>query len=44
MAIAKIHDDLREVGDDYGWHRVARLMRLEGLRSQFGYRRRPENT
>jgi len=32
----KIHDDLREVGGDCGRHRVARLMRLEGLRSQAG--------
>lgn len=37
----KIHDDLREVGEVCGRHRVARLMRLEGLRSQTGYRRRP---
>lgn len=37
----KIHDDLREVGEYCGRHRVARLMRLEGLRSQTGYRRRP---
>ncbi|MBC3339995.1 IS3 family transposase [Pseudomonas proteolytica] len=37
----KVHDDLREVGEDCGRHRVARLMRLEGLRSQTGYRRRP---
>lgn len=37
----KIHDDLREVGEDCGRHRVARLMRLEELRSQTGYRRRP---
>ncbi|HCW0264344.1 TPA: IS3 family transposase, partial [Pseudomonas aeruginosa] len=37
----KIHDDLREVGEVCGCHRVARLMRLEGLRSQTGYRRRP---
>ncbi|WP_343177530.1 IS3 family transposase [Pseudomonas sp. 4810-S13] len=36
----KIHDDLREVGESCGRHRVARLMRLEGLRSQTGYRRR----
>ncbi|KPG96024.1 transposase [Pseudomonas sp. RIT-PI-q] len=36
----KIHDDLREVGKSCGRHRVARLMRLEGLRSQTGYRRR----
>ncbi|RJG12921.1 IS3 family transposase [Pseudomonas cavernicola] len=37
----KIHDDLREIGEPCGRHRVARLMRLEGLRSQTGYRRRP---
>lgn len=37
----KIHDDLCEVGEVCGRHRVARLMRLEGLRSQTGYRRRP---
>ena len=40
----KIHDDLGEDGEDgedCGRHRVARLMRLEGLRSQTGYRRRP---
>lgn len=37
----KIHDDLREIGEPYGRHRVARLMRLEGLRSQTDYRRRP---
>ena len=34
----KIHDDLREIGEDCSRHRVARLMRLEGLRSQTGYR------
>ena len=37
----KIHDDLREHGEQCGRHRVARLMRQEGLRSQTGYRRRP---
>ncbi len=37
----KIHDDLRKLGEACGKHRVARLMRLEGLRSQTGYRRRP---
>ena len=37
----KIHDDLCEVGEDCGRHRVARLMCLEGLCSQTGYRRRP---
>jgi putative transposase len=37
----KIHDDLRELGESCGRHRVARLMRRAGLRSQTGYRRRP---
>ncbi|MCU1718746.1 IS3 family transposase [Pseudomonas sp. 5P_3.1_Bac2] len=37
----KIHDYLRELGEQCGRHRVARLMRQEGLRSQTGYRRRP---
>ena len=37
----KIHQDLREEGVRCGKHRVARLMRSEGLRSQTGYRRRP---
>lgn len=37
----KVHQDLREIGEVCGKHRVARLMRREGLRSQTGYRRRP---
>ncbi len=37
----KIPQDLRELGEVCGKHRVARLMREEGLRSQTGYRRRP---
>lgn len=38
----KIHDDLKEQGERCGKHRVARLMRQEGLRAQVGYgRRRP---
>ncbi|WP_341675998.1 IS3 family transposase [Niveibacterium sp. SC-1] len=36
----KIHADLRELGERCGKHRVARLMRCEGLRSQTGYARR----
>ena len=36
----KIHDDMREVGEACGKHRVFRLMRLASLRSQTGYRRR----
>ena len=37
----KVHDDLRALGQVCGKHRVARLMRLEGLRAQRGYARRP---
>lgn len=37
----KIHDDLRELGEECGRNRVRRLMQAEGLRSQTGYRRRP---
>jgi len=37
----KIHADLVELGVECGKHRVHRLMRREGLRSQSGYRRRP---
>jgi len=37
----KIHADLRELGECCGRHRVARLMRAEGLCSQTGYRPRP---
>ncbi len=35
----KIRDDMREVGEACGKHRVLRLMRLAKLRSQTGYRR-----
>jgi putative transposase len=37
----KIADDMRDIGESCGKHRVYRLMRNEGLRSQSGYRRRP---
>ena len=37
----KIKDDLRDLGEACGKHRVARLMRLDSLRSQTGYHRRP---
>jgi putative transposase len=37
----KITHDLRDLGERCGKHRVYRLMRDEGLRSQTGYRRRP---
>ena len=37
----KITDDLRDVGEFCGKHRVYRLMKSEALRSQTGYRRRP---
>lgn len=40
MAIAKSNDDLREVGEDFGLHRVARLTRRKSLRSQTADRRR----
>jgi len=36
----KIYDDLREVGEICGKHRVYRLMRLAKLRSQTGYKQR----
>lgn len=36
----KITEDLRDLGERCGKHRVYRLMRVEGLRSQTGYRRR----
>ena len=39
----KITDDLRDEGETCGKHRVYRLMRTEGLRSQTGYRRRHGN-
>jgi len=39
----KIHDDMREVGEPCGKHRVRRLMRAAGLRSQTGYRKRRPN-
>ena len=37
----KIHDNLRDVGESCGQHRVVRLMQLEGLRTQTRHRRRP---
>ncbi len=37
----KIADDMRDLGESCGKHRVYRLMRSEGLRSQSGYRPRP---
>ena len=36
----KVHDDLRDLGEPCGKHRVHRLMRLAGLRAQVGYRNR----
>ena len=39
----KIHDDLRSLGIMCGQQRVRRLMKIEGLRSQAGYRRRPNS-
>ena len=37
----KIAHDLRDLGEGCGKHRVYRLMKQEGLRSQTGYRRHP---
>ena len=37
----KVCADLRDLGESCSRHRVARLMRLEGLRAQRGYGRRP---
>ena len=37
----KITQDLRDIGERCGKHRIYRLMKQEGLRSQTGYRRRP---
>lgn len=37
----KITGDLRDVGERCGKHRVYRLMRQEGLKSQTGYHRKP---
>src|SRR5690625_400258 len=37
----KITHDLRDLGESCGKHRVARLMRLNHMRSQTGYKRKP---
>ena len=37
----KITADMRDIGESCGKHRVYRLMRTEGLRSQTGYHKRP---
>lgn len=39
----KVTDDLREQGEACGKHRVARLMKAEGLKAQVGYGRRPNH-
>jgi putative transposase len=39
----KVRDDLRDLGECCGRHRVYRLMRIEGLRAQVGYGRRPRH-
>ena len=36
----KLTLDMRDMGEHCGKHRVARLLRCEGIRSQTGYRRR----
>lgn len=33
--------DMHDLDERFGKHRVARLLKLEGMRSQAGYRRRP---
>lgn len=38
----KLTLDMRDLGESCGKHRVARLLKLEGARSQTGYRRRPD--
>lgn len=35
----KIHDELRSWGESSGRNRIARLMKLEGLKAQVGYKR-----
>lgn len=37
----KLTLDMRDLGESCGKHRVARLLKLQSLRSQTGYRRRP---
>ena len=37
----KVADDLRDLGERCSRHRVRRLMRVEGLRAQVGYGRKP---
>ena len=37
----KVTDNLREQGEACGKHRVARLMRPEGMKAQVGYGRGP---
>ena len=39
----KITADMRDIGESCGKHRVYRLMKAEGLRSQTGYHKRPGN-
>lgn len=39
----KVAADLRDLGERCGKHRVARLMKGEGLRAQVGYSRRPRS-
>ena len=36
----KLTMDMRDLGESCGKHRVARLLKIEGLRSQTGYKRR----
>ncbi|BDB69369.1 hypothetical protein Cthiooxydans_17810 [Comamonas thiooxydans] len=38
----KLTLDMRDLGERCGKHRVARLLKADGLRSQTGYGRRPD--
>ena len=37
----KLTLDMRDLGEGCGKHRVARLLKVDGLRSQTGYKRSP---
>lgn len=38
----KIHDDMRELGESCGKHRVARLMKTAGIKAEIGYNKRKQ--
>jgi putative transposase len=37
----KLRDDLRDQGETFCPNRIARLIRLAGIKAQIGYKRRP---